>query len=65
MMIVVVMTHVETVANKLCSLNGGQRIGPLPGIYKGNAMSPTQNGMPSRRDLLIEAIRYKFLGFFF
>jgi hypothetical protein len=59
-MIVVISTQEETVANKLCSLNGGQRIAPLPGTYTGKETSPTWNGMNWSRDLLIEAVRYKF-----
>jgi hypothetical protein len=59
-MIVVVSTQEETVANKLCSLNGGQRIAPLPGTYTGKETSPTWNGMNWSRDLLMEAVRYEF-----
>jgi hypothetical protein len=59
-MIVVISTQEETVANKLCSLNGGQRIVPLPGTYTGEETSPTWNGMKWSRDLLIEAVRYEF-----
>jgi hypothetical protein len=59
-MIVVVSTQEETVANKLCSLNGGQRIAPLPGTYTGEETSPKWNGMKWSRDLLIKAVRYKF-----
>jgi hypothetical protein len=59
-MIVVISTQEESVANKLCSLNGGQRIAPLPGTYTGEEASPKWNGMKWSRDLLIEAVRYKY-----
>ncbi|OEU14803.1 hypothetical protein FRACYDRAFT_241361 [Fragilariopsis cylindrus CCMP1102] len=63
-MFVVVSTSDEAVANQLCSLNGGQRVAPLPGSYEGNVTSPTWNGMNWSRDLLIEAVRFKFPGTF-
>lgn len=63
-MFVVVSTSDEAVANQLCSLNGGQRVAPLPGSYEGEETSPTWNGMKWSRDLLIEAIRFKFPGTF-
>lgn len=59
-MIIVVSTQEKTVANKLCSLNGGQRIAPLPGTYTGEETLPMWNGMKWSRDLLIEAVRYEF-----
>ena len=41
-MIVVVSTSDEVVANQLCSLNGGQRVAPLPGSDTGKDLtSPT------------------------
>jgi hypothetical protein len=50
----------KEVANKLCNLNGRQRIAPLPGTYTGEETSPSWNGMKWSRDLLIEAVRYEF-----
>ena len=63
-MIIVISTQEEVVANKLCSLNGGQRIAPLPGAFTGEETSPKWNGMQWSRDLLIEAVRYEFPGKF-
>ena len=63
-MIMVVSKSEEAVANQLCSLNDGQRVAPLPGSYTGKVTSPTWNGMNWSRDLLIEAVRFKFPGTF-
>jgi hypothetical protein len=61
---VVVMTAYEQVANRLCGLNGGVRVQPLPGFYKGSKTSPTWNEEEWPRGLLIDAIRYEYAGDF-
>lgn len=61
---VVVMTQAKTVANRLCGMNGGVRVQPLPGFYEGSKMSPEWNEEEWPRELLIEAIRYEYPGDF-
>ena len=62
--VVLVTTHNQDVANKLCELNCGQRVAPLQNSYTGEAASPVWNDMKWSRDKLIEAIRYKYPGKF-
>jgi hypothetical protein len=56
MIVVISTTQDESVANKLCSLNGRQRIAPLLNAYTGEDFLPKWNGIKWSRDLLIEAV---------
>jgi hypothetical protein len=62
----VFITQNTDVAAILSSLNGGQRIDPLPQpqSYSGEKTSPTWNGMKWSRSLLVDAVRYEFPGRF-
>jgi hypothetical protein len=61
---VVVMTQDKSVANRLCALNGGVRVQPLPGFNEGSKMLPEWREDEWPRDLLMEAIRYEYPGNF-
>eukprot|EP00977_Amphora_coffeiformis_P030204 scaffold45428_cov176-Amphora_coffeaeformis.AAC.8 len=55
---VVVLTQLDSVAQKLVDCNGGNRVVPLPGCSKGELTSLTWNETPWTREQLIGAIRY-------
>lgn len=55
---VVVITQEKTVADKLCSMNNGQRIAPVPTTYTGEPTSPQWKSMKCSREILIEVVRY-------
>jgi hypothetical protein len=55
---VVVLTHLDIVAQKLIDCNGGNRVLPLPGCSTGELASLTWNEAPWTSQQLIGAIRY-------
>jgi hypothetical protein len=57
---VVILTSDPTVATKICSWNGGQRIRPMPNTYIGEATDPKWSGMNWSREQLIEAVKYEY-----
>jgi hypothetical protein len=61
--IVVVITSEEEVAMKLCDLNGGLRVQPLPGYFEGDRKTPTWKHQAWPHNLLVESVRYEYPGF--
>jgi hypothetical protein len=59
---VVVLTHLDSVAQKLVDCNGGSRVVPLPGCSKGELTSLTWNEAPWTREQLIGAIRHDLVS---
>jgi hypothetical protein len=59
---VVVIKSEEEVAMKLCALNGGLRVRPLPGFSDGKPAKPEWKHQAWSRDLLVEAVRYEYPG---
>jgi hypothetical protein len=55
---VVVVTQGEVVAKKLCLMNNGQIIAPVPTTYTGEPTSPQWKSMQCSREILIEVVLY-------
>ena len=59
-MYVVLMVSDKSLASKICSINNGQRVRPLPHTYTGEPTSPEWNGMKWKREELIGAVKYAY-----
>jgi hypothetical protein len=60
---VVVITQDEAVAAKLCSMNHGQRIAPVPTTYTGEPTMPQWKNMECSIEILIKVVRYWYDDF--